>query len=80
MLAYYDGLTRLANRRHFVESVTRGLLLARRHDKPAAVLFIDLDRFKRVNDTLGHRIGDLLLSGVADRLRAVVRASDQAGW
>jgi len=75
-LAYYDPLTGLANRANFRESVGKNL---RRDPAPgggAAVLFVDLDHFKRINDTLGHRAGDGLLREVASRLSGAVRATD----
>lgn len=76
-LAHFDSLTGLANRRSFMESVGRALDLAQRHERLMAVLFLDLDNFKRINDTLGHAVGDLLLQAVADRLLTSVRTSDR---
>lgn len=78
-LAYYDGLTDLPNRTLFSEMLTRALNLARRHNKLMAALFIDLDSFKRINDTLGHSIGDELLQAVAKRLLRSIRNSDYVG-
>ncbi len=75
-LALYDPLTGLANRLHWTEEVHKALDAARRHDDRMAVLFVDLDHFKNVNDSLGHSVGDLLLKAVADRLRACLRAHD----
>ncbi len=75
-LAYYDSLTRLPNRTFYKELLARALTYAQRHKKVMAVLFIDLDSFKRINDTLGHGIGDELLQGVAERLLKRVRKSD----
>lgn len=75
-LAYYDALTGLANRRFFFEQGAKALSMARRHGQPAAVLYIDLDQFKQVNDTLGHEVGDTLLKRVADGLRRSLRESD----
>ena len=78
-LAYYDDVTGLPNRRHFREQLGRALDRAAVAEGTLAVLFIDLDEFKRINDTLGHTFGDLLLRQVADRLAAVVRESDAIG-
>ena len=67
-LAYYDELTELPNRELFSQSLERTIAVAKNEDQKFAVLFVDLDRFKRINDTLGHTIGDELLKDVADRL------------
>ncbi|MEQ1882660.1 MAG: EAL domain-containing protein, partial [Burkholderiales bacterium] len=75
-LAYYDGLTALPNRQFFLEKLQHTLSLARRHGRILGVLSFDLDHFKRINDTLGHAIGDTLLQAVAQRLAECVRASD----
>jgi len=75
-MAQYDQLTQLPNRQLFNERLKVALTHARRDKTLLALLFIDLDRFKLVNDTLGHAVGDLLLQGVAARLRSYVRASD----
>lgn len=75
-LAFYDTLTRLPNRRLFLDRLTQFLAQARLSQKMLAVFFLDLDGFKAVNDTYGHRTGDDLLVAVADRLRAVLRQSD----
>jgi diguanylate cyclase (GGDEF)-like protein/PAS domain S-box-containing protein len=75
-LAYYDALSGLANRRFFFEQGRTALALARRRGTPACVLSIDLDRFRQVNDLLGHEAGDVLLQRVADALRRAVRESD----
>jgi diguanylate cyclase (GGDEF)-like protein/PAS domain S-box-containing protein len=75
-LAHHDTLTGLPNRAMFQERAREALAHARRHDKTAAVLFIDLDNFKDVNDELGHDVGDGLLKAIASRLRACVRGDD----
>jgi diguanylate cyclase (GGDEF)-like protein len=76
--AYHDSLTGLASRALFMERLEHGLARAGRQRTQLAVLFIDLDRFKMVNDSLGHAAGDALLIGVADRLRSCLRATDTA--
>ncbi len=75
-LAQHDFLTGLANRLLLVERLCRAIGLAQRNAKQIALLFIDLDEFKRVNDTLGHAIGDRLLRSVAERLETCVRTTD----
>ncbi|MBK6999575.1 MAG: PAS domain S-box protein [Rhodoferax sp.] len=75
-LAHYDELTGLANRFLFNNHVELALTQALRKGRQVAILFLDLDKFKSVNDTLGHRAGDTLLREVAQRLLAVLRASD----
>ena len=75
-LAYYDSLTGLANRVLFKDRLSNALSHAERHRQHLAALFIDLDRFKVINDTLGHTVGDLLLTHVAERLSDSVRQSD----
>ena len=78
-LAREDTLTHLPNRREFFELGRHALAQARREGTPITAAFIDLDRFKEVNDTRGHAAGDALLACVADGLRARLRASDIAG-
>lgn len=79
--AQHDPLTGLSNRSLFNEDLDRCVARARRHARRVALLFIDLDRFKWVNDTLGHGAGDALLREVARRLRQTVRVEDRvARW
>jgi len=78
-LANYDELTGLPNRSMFQERLHHALAQAHRHARPLAVLFIDLDRFKDINDTLGHEAGDHVLRDVAERLRTCLRDSDTVG-
>ncbi|WP_341675295.1 diguanylate cyclase [Niveibacterium sp. SC-1] len=75
-LAQHDALTGLPNRMTFSEHLTRAIGLAQRHHKLAALLFLDLDRFKHINDSLGHGIGDALLQSVSQRLLGCMRATD----
>ena len=75
-LAYHDILTGLPNRAYFEEHLFHAIEVAKRDGRSLAVLFIDLDRFKVINDTLGHDIGDMLLKQVSDRIRSVLRKSD----
>ena len=75
-MAQYDQLTHLPNRQLFLDRLKTALARARRDQTLLSLLFIDLDRFKEVNDTLGHAMGDLLLQRVAQRLLECVRASD----
>lgn len=75
-LAYYDVLSGLPNRRFFLELLNQALLRAQRTHLQVALLFLDLDRFKLVNDTLGHPVGDELLRAVAKRLKNSLRAGD----
>ena len=74
--AYHDALTQLPNRRLFVERLEMHLAAARRARSNVAVLFIDLDRFKTINDTLGHNVADALLVEVAQRLKSCTRQTD----
>lgn len=75
-LAYHDQLTGLYNRVHFEEYLQHVIALSKRKEESAALLFIDLDRFKIINDTLGHDIGDEVLVEVAKRLKNTLRESD----
>jgi diguanylate cyclase (GGDEF)-like protein len=75
-LAYHDGLTGLPNRSMFSKLLTKSISEAHRYNQQLAVAFLDLDRFKQINDTLGHEAGDQLLQEVALRLRGCVRDSD----
>jgi diguanylate cyclase (GGDEF)-like protein/PAS domain S-box-containing protein len=75
-LAHHDTLTQLPNRAMFSERAREAVAHARRHQKTAALLFIDLDNFKTVNDTLGHDVGDALLKIISSRLKASVRGDD----
>ena len=75
-LAHHDTLTGLPNRAMFADRAREAVSHARRHGKTAAFLFLDLDNFKQVNDSLGHDVGDGLLKVIASRLRASVRGED----
>jgi len=75
-MAYNDALTDLPNRRRFNDELHRLAALGKRGGAPFALLLIDLDRFKHINDTLGHDAGDALLVAAAERLRAAVRQTD----
>ncbi|RTL54328.1 MAG: EAL domain-containing protein [Rhodocyclaceae bacterium] len=75
-LAFYDPLTRLPNRRLLLDRLRQALAASARHQGQGALLFIDLDNFKTLNDSLGHDKGDLLLQQVAERLSRCVRESD----
>jgi diguanylate cyclase (GGDEF)-like protein len=77
--ALHDALTGLPNRTLILERVEHAVLLGRRSDKTAALFFIDLKRFKGVNDAYGHGVGDELLVAVAERLRSVLRPGDTLG-
>lgn len=75
-LASHDALTELPNRVLMTDRLSRALASARRHQRPMAVLFLDLDGFKNINDSLGHQLGDELLRAVARELTACVRKAD----
>jgi diguanylate cyclase (GGDEF)-like protein len=74
--AYIDPLTGLTNRRWFSEQADKALERCHRHDKRLAILLIDLDNFKEVNDTLGHASGDEILIIIAKRLKSALRQTD----
>jgi diguanylate cyclase (GGDEF)-like protein/PAS domain S-box-containing protein len=75
-VAQHDVLTQLPNRTLFDDRLTQAISLAERQNKQLAVLFVDVDQFKRINDTLGHAVGDKLLRSVAGRLTACIRRTD----
>ena len=79
-LAYYDPLTNLPNRRSFNEHLNRLLKRSQRQGTPAALLFIDLDHFKRINDSIGHAHGDSLLVEIAKRLTIELREEDAINY
>lgn len=74
--AYHDALTGLPNRSLFHDRLHQALSMSRRTGRGASILYLDLDRFKQINDTLGHAAGDALLAVLAGRMRAVLRAED----
>lgn len=75
-MAYHDPLTGLANRNKLEQFLNQILAQSRRHQESFALMFIDLDRFKNINDTIGHEAGDLLLQIIADRLKGAIRNTD----
>ena len=77
--AQFDGLTGLARREHFIQQMRRVLVRAARNEEVVALLFLDLDGFKSVNDSLGHEIGDRLLKEVGVRIRLALRQDDEIG-
>ncbi len=77
--AFFDALTGLPNRRLFLNQLATAVRRAQRTNTFCALLSIDLDRFKQVNETLGHRAGDSLLKAVADRLQGIIRGTDAIG-
>ncbi len=78
-LAHYDVLTNLPNRVLFYDRLRHALAQARRHQYTVGVMFIDVDRFKNINDTLGHAVGDILLQQVSQRLSGAIRTADTVG-
>jgi diguanylate cyclase (GGDEF)-like protein len=74
-LAYYDALTDLPNRKLFFDRLNRSILCVKRNEQSLALMYIDLDSFKNINDTLGHLVGDMLLKAVAERLGEGLRKS-----
>lgn len=76
LLAHHDALTKLPNRIHLLDRIEQAISFSRRRPAKLAVLFLDLDRFKTVNDSRGHAIGDQLLQAVAQRLKSAVRDTD----
>lgn len=75
-LAHHDTLTNLPNRLRFIANLEQALVSAKRHKHKVALMFLDLDRFKYINDTLGHNVGDQLLKTIAGRLKSCVRDED----
>ncbi|HEY9080604.1 diguanylate cyclase domain-containing protein [Magnetovibrio sp.] len=75
-LAHHDALTKLPNRNLYIERVERAIYRSERSNKPLALMFVDLDKFKPINDELGHEAGDAVLKTVAERMLSCVRQSD----
>ena len=75
-LAYHDSLTGLPNRRLLIDRLEQALSSSGRHNQFGALLFLDLDNFKKINDTLGHHIGDLILKETAERIISILRTED----
>nr|WP_275899892.1 sensor domain-containing diguanylate cyclase [Pectobacterium brasiliense] len=75
-LAHYDSLTSLANGLTFAEQMEQAILLSKQTGRKIALMFLDLDKFKQINDSFGHAVGDLLLKEAAARMRGAVRDSD----
>ena len=78
LLAFFDGLTGLANRMLFMDRLNHEISASKRHGRCFALLFLDLDQFKRINDTFGHHVGDLLLKNVSGTLKKCTRNTDTA--
>ncbi|MCW8931379.1 MAG: EAL domain-containing protein [Gammaproteobacteria bacterium] len=75
-LAYYDVLTGLPNRQLFQDRITHAITMSERNNTKTALMFIDLDNFKTINDTMGHQTGDLFLKELSERLSSIIRESD----
>jgi diguanylate cyclase (GGDEF)-like protein len=75
-LAHYDSLTGLPNRLLFMDRLAQAMAQADRDERLVAIMLLDLDRFKAINDTFGHSVGDLLLKHIAERLSGAMRTSD----
>ena len=78
-LAYYDGLTGLPNRTYLIEQLEQQIKSARRYGSTTALCFMDIDRFKNINDTLGHSVGDELLAKIAGRIKQAIYETDTVG-